>query len=860
MALSMRVVNVRNKCVANSLRCFLSRDKTIIISSFSHKSNPDDNPSQQENEEDNFFGIPENLKFLKHNRPVQENQENSEQSSNGSEQKRAVFFMPDANNLESLREKRRVAQTSFGTTFGSISLDRSVLDKLPNARTEDVALKAQEILTRLNIESNSTTTSTVSSINNETKKRKSKFNKESLKEANAIHSQTPNQANHDSLKGSRHSGAITSYFDEVYFPEQSLEENIGTCKQTPAGTPSQHILGHTRGPTFSHHSEADNPVQHSNVHEVNGISQSDASKCRPASLYEQLQESQNPHSANVVDEQYFGAVLTHSRGAVDNSQPRNDTEDSLPVQNSFGQSSVEVRQKNRSDVEAVGFNEIDLQYFGTTSQNLNVQESVNQQETVNIDKRTNPSFHNIVEDYVNPFTLKQNIKESTQINNADYKKHVKNEVGKIKPATEMRLKDEASNKQEVRSTVQHPHLNMMNAERTSAVAKDKKKHIATDQQKLNETPQQPEVATDSSVITNEQFLKRLKPKITKTEPEIDKPKTAYDIAMEIRHQLQRGEKVTDAPDKTETSSHKSKEENKLADSNIKLDSKGFRVLDNQVPDLDRMTSADLVRMLKSKIIFDHEDFLAIDKPYGLPCYSQAHDRVSVTELLPAFRELLPRSYRADELHLVQGLDRDVSGAIILAKNPEVAQLLRGMYKDSDLVTQKFWAVTKGVPDPPAGIIDIPIGEAKVGSIYKMVLRPRFLKDEKFIGRTSKARSERAITEYKVLSSYLQSALVECVLLTNAKHQIRLHLASGLGTPILGDHKYSNFAKLAPQKLHREMLELLKIRQASVRHIAMHLHCRSIILKDYKGRMIFLTTYPPSHFRDNMRNLRIPKVM
>lgn len=53
-----------------------------------------------------------------------------------------------------------------------------------------------------------------------------------------------------------------------------------------------------------------------------------------------------------------------------------------------------------------------------------------------------------------------------------------------------------------------------------------------------------------------------------------------------------------------------------------------------------------------------------------------------------------------------------------------------------------------------------------------------------------------------------------------------------------------------------MLELLKMRQAKVRHLALHLHCRSVILKDYKGRMIFLTTYPPSHFRDSLKSLRL----
>lgn len=44
-----------------------------------------------------------------------------------------------------------------------------------------------------------------------------------------------------------------------------------------------------------------------------------------------------------------------------------------------------------------------------------------------------------------------------------------------------------------------------------------------------------------------------------------------------------------------------------------------------------------------------------------------------------------------------------------------------------------------------------------------------------------------------------------LLLSGVKHQIRVHLAYGLGCPILGDHKYSHWSKLAPQV--RQLLEL-----------------------------------------------------
>lgn len=39
-----------------------------------------------------------------------------------------------------------------------------------------------------------------------------------------------------------------------------------------------------------------------------------------------------------------------------------------------------------------------------------------------------------------------------------------------------------------------------------------------------------------------------------------------------------------------------------------------------------------------------------------------------------------------------------------------------------------------------------------------------------------------------------------VMCAGVKHQIRCHLAFGLNTPILGDHKYSHYSKMAPQVL------------------------------------------------------------
>lgn len=90
-----------------------------------------------------------------------------------------------------------------------------------------------------------------------------------------------------------------------------------------------------------------------------------------------------------------------------------------------------------------------------------------------------------------------------------------------------------------------------------------------------------------------------------------------------------------------------------------------------------------------------------------------------------------------------------------------------------------------------------------------------------------------------------------------QHQIRAHLAYGLGCPILGDHKYSHDVKMAPQKLPDEMLKQLNIKQTKVRYVPMHLHSYRIILPEFwKNSNVFITAKLPLHFINNLKRLKL----
>ncbi|XP_047549852.1 pseudouridylate synthase RPUSD4, mitochondrial isoform X3 [Lutra lutra] len=140
---------------------------------------------------------------------------------------------------------------------------------------------------------------------------------------------------------------------------------------------------------------------------------------------------------------------------------------------------------------------------------------------------------------------------------------------------------------------------------------------------------------------------------------------------------------------------------------------------------------------------------------------------------------------------------------------------------------------------------------------RMTLSPGFrMEDGKMVRARSNRKAHTAVTQYQVLSSTLSAALVELQPITGVKHQLRVHLSFGLDCPILGDHKYSDWNKLAPQKLSLGTLKKLGLHQAKARHIPLHLHARQLILPALGSRKeeLSLVCEPPRFFVRSLQRL------
>ncbi len=88
------------------------------------------------------------------------------------------------------------------------------------------------------------------------------------------------------------------------------------------------------------------------------------------------------------------------------------------------------------------------------------------------------------------------------------------------------------------------------------------------------------------------------------------------------------------------------------------------------------------------------------------------------------------------------------------------------------VTKTYWCLTKGVPNPEEGIIDIPMVEDEVHGRYRMGLRPNRDENTRLLMPTAKKIEKfEAVTKYKVSFGLTDS---RGYLLTPSRKRMRIH--------------------------------------------------------------------------------------
>ncbi|SFG86424.1 ribosomal large subunit pseudouridine synthase A [Palleronia marisminoris] len=181
---------------------------------------------------------------------------------------------------------------------------------------------------------------------------------------------------------------------------------------------------------------------------------------------------------------------------------------------------------------------------------------------------------------------------------------------------------------------------------------------------------------------------------------------------------------------------------------------------------------------------DH-DLLVVVKPDGL---------LSVPGKGPALADCLIARLQAayPGVLLVHRLDRDTSGVMIFARNPN-AQRHLGLQFEKRHTKKRYVARVEGRVQGDGGRVDLPL-------IVDWPNRP--------LQRIDHDEGRPAQTDWQVIDRSDTESRVSLTPITGRSHQLRVHMLS-LGHPILGDTLYAQGpARDHPRMmLHAELLEL-----------------------------------------------------
>lgn len=184
-------------------------------------------------------------------------------------------------------------------------------------------------------------------------------------------------------------------------------------------------------------------------------------------------------------------------------------------------------------------------------------------------------------------------------------------------------------------------------------------------------------------------------------------------------------------------------------------------------------------LLSSRILYEDDNLLIINKPCGMSVHAGSTVRVGVVE---ALRHLYPKLVN---LELAHRLDSETSGCLILAKRKRILREIHELLRQGE-VTKIYWTLTQGRWTKAERRVDLPLHkDYRDGGKHVVMVR----RDGK-----------RALTEFKPVEEFADSSLVEVKLYTGRTHQIRVHAAHS-GHPIAGDDRYGDpeFNKLARQR-------------------------------------------------------------
>ena len=260
-------------------------------------------------------------------------------------------------------------------------------------------------------------------------------------------------------------------------------------------------------------------------------------------------------------------------------------------------------------------------------------------------------------------------------------------------------------------------------------------------------------------------------------------------------------------------------------------------LEAQVPSHAIKISAEDARDIRAMILFEDNDLIVLNKPYGLAVQGGSGMRRHIDGMLAS----LPNE-RGDRPVLVHRLDRDTSGVLLVAKTRKIAADLGAIFR-SRQAQKIYWAVVEGVPKPAQGKISLFLAKGEGMGEERTARRggeDRSAMEKMRVAAHGDEDARHSVTYYATLDAFPpRAAWLSMKPVTGRTHQLRAH-AEAIGHPIIGDPKYG----LKPKNDPRRNDPLRAVPDAVERKL--HLLARRLILPHPRGGVLDVAAPLPAH--------------
>jgi 23S rRNA pseudouridine1911/1915/1917 synthase len=197
------------------------------------------------------------------------------------------------------------------------------------------------------------------------------------------------------------------------------------------------------------------------------------------------------------------------------------------------------------------------------------------------------------------------------------------------------------------------------------------------------------------------------------------------------------------------------------------------------------------------VLFEDEHLIIVNKPAGMVVHpAPGHYTATLVHALLYHCESLAGIGGVERPGIVHRLDKDTTGAIVVAKSDRAHQHLQAQIK-AKTARREYWGVIYGSFPDPSGTIDLPIGRHK--------------SDRQKMAVMVDQGARTAVTHWQTLERIGNYSLMQFLLETGRTHQIRVHCAH-YGHPLVGDSIYGSNrslkVNLAGQALHARQLSLV----------------------------------------------------